>query len=81
MKYLILLTIVVAVLFLAKLSRRADQARRQAESKTGDPVEKQALLACAQCGVHLPENETLLGRGGVFCGEAHRSAFERAHPL
>jgi uncharacterized protein len=38
------------------------------------------MLACAQCGVHLPANEALPGRGGVFCGDAHRSAFEAAHP-
>ena len=38
------------------------------------------MLACAQCGVHLPRDEALPGRGGVFCGEAHRSDYERAHP-
>lgn len=40
----------------------------------------QAMLACAQCGVHLPRDESLPGRGGVFCTEAHRAAYERAHP-
>ena len=43
-------------------------------------VRPQPMLACAQCGVHLPQNEALPGRGGVFCGEAHRAAFEKAHP-
>ena len=81
MKYLILVAIVVAVLFLAKLGRRAGRAEPKDDSQAAAPVEKQALLACAHCGVHLPANETLPGRGGVFCGEAHRSAFEQAHPL
>lgn len=40
----------------------------------------QPMLACAQCGIHLPRDEALPGRGGVFCGDAHRAAFERAHP-
>ncbi|MGZ5157114.1 MAG: PP0621 family protein [Caldimonas sp.] len=40
----------------------------------------QPMLVCAQCGVHLPRDEALPGRGGVFCGEAHRAAFEQAHP-
>jgi uncharacterized protein len=81
-KYLILVAIVVAVLFLAKLGRRADKRGGQdAPDKPSTPSEKQALLACAHCGVHLPANESLPGRGGVFCDEAHRSAFERAHPL
>ena len=38
------------------------------------------MLACAHCGVHLPRDEALPGRGGVFCGDAHRTAFEQAHP-
>ena len=37
------------------------------------------MLACAQCGVHLPRDEALPGRGGVFCGEAHRADYEQAH--
>jgi uncharacterized protein len=82
MKYLILVAIVVAVLFLAKLGRRAGKTEAQdAAIKPSPAPEKQALLACAHCGVHLPVNESLPGRGGVFCDEAHRSAFERAHPL
>ena len=44
-----------------------------------DSVEPQAMLQCAQCGLHLPRDEALPGQGGVFCGEAHRSAFEAAH--
>jgi uncharacterized protein len=38
------------------------------------------MVACAQCGVHLPASDALPGRGGVFCGEDHRAAFERTHP-
>ncbi len=82
MKYVILVAIVVAVLLLTKLGRRGGKSGVQgASDKPSAPAEKQALLACAHCGVHLPVNESLPGRGGVFCDEAHRSAFERAHPL
>lgn len=35
------------------------------------------IVACAHCGVHLPQDEALPGRGGVFCGDAHRAAFEK----
>jgi uncharacterized protein len=38
------------------------------------------MLACAQCGLHLPRGEALPGRGGVFCSEAHRAEHEKAHP-
>ena len=80
MKYLLLIAIVVAVLFIARLGRGG--ARKvDVKSRATPPTEKEALLACAHCGVHLPLGETLPGRGGIFCGEAHRSAFEQAHPL
>ena len=80
MKYLLLIAIVVAILFIAKLGR--GRARKvDAQPKVEPQTEKETLLACAHCGVHLPVGETLPGRGGVFCGEAHRSAFEQAHPL
>ena len=38
------------------------------------------MVACRQCGVHLPQHEALPGRGGVFCGEAHRAEYEKQHP-
>jgi uncharacterized protein len=41
------------------------------------PPQPQPMIACAYCGVHLPRDEALPGRGGVFCGEAHRAAFEK----
>jgi uncharacterized protein len=44
------------------------------------PDSPQPMLSCAQCGLHLPRDEALPGRGGVFCGAAHREAFEKAHP-
>ena len=70
--------VVVAVAVLLWLLRGTFESAR----KAGGRVEETPapMLACAQCGVHLPANEALPGRGGVFCGDAHRSAFEAAHP-
>jgi uncharacterized protein len=76
MKFLLFLLAVVALLWLLRGSvrRRMPPVQRPSASKP------QAMLACAHCGVHLPRDEALPGRGGVFCGEAHRKAFEAAHP-
>ena len=78
MKFLSVLVAVVVLLWLLRgaCRRRADAAR------PGRPeaAAPQPMLACAQCGVHLPRDEALPGRGGVFCGDAHRAAFEEAHP-
>ena len=78
MKILIFLIAVFVLLWLLKgsISRRMPPPR--APGAAGTPP--QPMLACAQCGVHLPVNEALPGRGGVFCGEAHRAAYEQAHP-
>jgi len=35
-------------------------------------VMPERMVACARCGVHLPESEALEGDGGRFCSEEHR---------
>ena len=77
MKFVLLLLAGVVLWWLVRGSlRRARPPRGQGAS----PPEPQAMLSCAHCGLHLPRDEALPGRGGVFCDAAHRDAFERAHP-
>ncbi|MEO5883268.1 MAG: PP0621 family protein [Caldimonas sp.] len=77
MKILIFLVAVVLLLWLLRKS----VARRMPPRTPRDPAAApKPMLACAQCGVHLPRDEALPGRGGVFCGEAHRTDYEQAHP-
>jgi len=77
MKFLLLLLAVIVLLWLVRSSLRPQAPRR---GPHGAPRRPQPMLVCAQCGVHLPQSEALPGRGGVFCGAAHRAAFEQAHP-
>ncbi len=77
MKILLFLVAVVLLLWLLRKST----IRRPPPPEPRDPsAAPQPMLACAQCGVHLPRDEALPGRGGVFCGAAHRAAYEQAHP-
>ncbi|HUG24602.1 PP0621 family protein [Piscinibacter sp.] len=78
MKYLVLILIVVVVLWLARASRRVPPP--SAPRGGAQPPKKEAMLECAQCGLHLPRGEALPGRGGVFCSDAHRADYEKAHP-
>ena len=78
MKYLLLILIVVVVLWLARASRRVPPP--SAPRGGSQPPKKEAMLECAQCGLHLPRGEALPGRGGVFCSDAHRADYEKAHP-
>jgi uncharacterized protein len=76
MKIVVFLIAVLALLWLL----RGGASRRARPTEAPPAAAPQPMLVCAECGVHLPRDEALPGRGGVFCGEAHRAAFERAHP-
>ncbi len=79
MKFLLFLLAIVALLWLLKGSRR--RVEPPAASRPNAPAQPpQSMVSCAQCGVHLPQGEALPGRGGVFCSEPHRNAYEKAHP-
>lgn len=77
MKLVLFAIAVVALLWLLKgtlASWRGDRPARRAEPppKAG----AQPMLRCAECGLHLPRDEALPGKGGVFCSDAHRAAHE-----
>jgi uncharacterized protein len=76
MKIVIFLIAVFVLLWLL----RGGTSRRSRPAPARPAAAPQPMLACAQCGVHLPRDEALPGRGGVFCGEAHRTAFEKMDP-
>lgn len=68
---------IAAVFVLLWLLRRAIGRRAKADAPPPAASTPQQIVACAQCGVHLPRDEALPGQGGVFCGDAHRAAFEK----
>lgn len=70
-KFLLLL-ILFAVLFYKLTGRRDAKPSTQAPA----PMPPKTIVACAQCGLHLPADEALPGRGGSFCSAAHRTEFE-----
>ena len=78
MKYLLIILVVLVVLWIARSARaRMPPPMRKPPDA---PAANEPMLACMHCGLHLPRNEALPGRGGVFCGEAHRAEYEKAHP-
>jgi uncharacterized protein len=38
------------------------------------------MVACLQCGTHLPESEAVQGRQGAYCSTEHRQLREGAGP-
>lgn len=82
-KFILLLAVVFLIVWLVRGGRPGRAAPPASSAPPPPPANAAAgpdtIVACAQCGLHLPKAEALPGRGGVFCGEAHRSAFEREH--
>jgi uncharacterized protein len=75
MKFLILFLVIAVVLWLARSKRTS-----LPPSGRPAPPPPDTMVACAQCGLHLPRSDALPGRGGMFCGEAHRALYEQSHP-
>lgn len=84
MKYLLVLVVVVVGLWLLLRARGGDgdddggggdgPARRRRNPGRGPD----AIVACAHCGVHVPEAEATHDREGrAFCSDAHRLAGPR----
>ena len=82
MKYLLVLLVVLVAAWM--LLRRRDPPKgaprqgRPAGSKAEPPAQTQPMLACAHCGLHLPQAEAQMDAAGrPFCSEAHRLAGPR----
>jgi uncharacterized protein len=80
LKFLLLIALVLIVIWVMRGGRRIDVPKAPRTPQPPAPPAREDMLSCAHCGLHLPRGEALPGRGGVFCGEAHRRAYEQAHP-
>lgn len=80
MKFVIVLVAVVALVWLLLGGRsRAVRgpARRTPSGSKGSARTAEGMVACAHCGVHLPESEALRLGTRVFCSAEHRDAAAR----
>lgn len=75
MKYLIWLLIVLAGLWWLRKKRphQTPSPRAEQPAPTASPT---AMLPCAHCGVLCPENDTVAGKQGRYCSDAHRQSHE-----
>jgi uncharacterized protein len=78
MKYVVLVVVLLVVLWLmfGRSRRQDDVAQREARpARVNAPA---TMLACAHCGVHLPQPDALFDAAGrPYCGEPHRLAGPR----
>ena len=64
-----LIAVAVVVYLLIKSFRR--NTPRQNDTVTEN------MVRCAQCGVHLPQGESVQAGGENFCCAAHRDAYRK----
>lgn len=77
MKYILLLLLLALVVFAIGFRKGRPPERPPASpARPPAPPEPKGMIACARCGLHLPRDEALPGRGGQFCSAEHRAAFE-----
>lgn len=73
MKYLLVLAVVVVAFWFWRQGRQVDKDTPPAtprRAKTLPPPT--AMVACLQCGTHLPDTEAVRGRQGAYCCDEHR---------
>lgn len=76
MKFLLVLAVVVVAIWIWRNNRQAEvQATSRAHAKS--PALPLNMVACLQCGTHVPENEALRGPLGAYCCPEHRQQHER----
>ena len=74
MKYLLVLAVVMVAFYIWRNNRVSDRAEaaRRAPPPPGRPQLPTVMVACPQCGTHLPENEAVQGLQGAYCSPEHR---------
>ena len=77
MKYLIVLVVVLAGVWLWRHSRQSDKRdKREREAARPAPKQLQDMVRCPVCSVHLPQGEAVAGRLAYYCCAEHRQRAE-----
>ncbi len=78
MKYLLVLVVVLVAFYIWRNNRIADRSgeRDAPAPPPRRPAPPAIMVACLECGTHLPEGEAVQGRLGVYCCAEHRQQRE-----
>ena len=73
MKYLVLLLIVFGGIWWIRQQRQPNQSNTPKSHPISEAVK---MLPCTHCGTHVPENDAIRGKQGLYCSEPHRQSHE-----
>lgn len=75
MRFLWLLAVVVALVWLVRRAMGSPPPRRPPPASPGPGLPNETMVACEVCRLHLPRGDAVWEADRAFCGEAHRAAF------
>ena len=76
MKFLLVLLVLLIAFWIWRNNRQTpDRENTPTARPARGPV---AMIACTQCGTHVPEAETVQGPQGQYCCAEHRRQHEAA---
>jgi uncharacterized protein len=77
MKYLLVFAVVVVAFWFWRQGRGVERDAQAPAPRRAKPLPAPTtMVACLQCGTHLPDTEAVQGRLGTYCGEEHRRLHE-----
>ncbi|MBK6638198.1 MAG: preprotein translocase subunit YajC [Rhodocyclaceae bacterium] len=71
MSRLLLILIFGVLVFLAIRALRRFKSYQRGDKRIGD-AQEDSFVACAHCGIHVPQRDAIRSGPLVFCSEAHR---------
>lgn len=77
MKFLLVITVLLVAFWIWRNNRQQDGSNRSGAAQRRTPPPPAPMVACAHCGMHLPEDETVAGTRGVYCCHEHRRQAEQ----
>jgi uncharacterized protein len=66
-----LIVLIVAVVVLVWLVRRAMAGRRPKDPPRGGAMTPGELVRCARCGLHVPRADARSADGALYCSDEH----------
>lgn len=75
MKYILVIAVIWIAFLLWRHGRR-EELRSKMPPTAHPPKLPQAMVRCAHCGLHLPGDDAVQGRHGIYCSDDHRKAAE-----
>ncbi len=75
MKYLLVLAVVLIGFWIWRSSREGRNPPPAAR-RAPDSTKALEMVPCDVCGLHCPQSELVVGKGGVYCSAQHRRQAE-----